>query len=105
MIKNLQKLVSNKNLSFQKLNNGLINNFGQISKFTTSSNILLASKNKNESNNDEDGDLNGYLKSNLAKAKNLERMGLIKPHASWPQYNRIIYPPSEDGKPTKTPVG
>ncbi len=36
--------------------------------------------------------------------KNLENLGLAKPYWSWPQYNRIIYPPTEDGKPLKNPV-
>ena len=36
--------------------------------------------------------------------KNLESLGLAKPYWSWPQYNRIIYPPTEDGKPLKNPV-
>lgn len=39
-----------------------------------------------------------------AKIKNLERLGSIKSHISWPQYNRIIYPPTEDGKPIRNPV-
>lgn len=36
--------------------------------------------------------------------KNLERVDIINKHMSWPQYNRIIYPPSEDGTPMKNPV-
>lgn len=36
--------------------------------------------------------------------KNLERLGSIKSHISWPQYNRIIYPPNEDGKTIRNPV-
>ena len=36
--------------------------------------------------------------------KNLERVDIINKHMSWPQYNRIIYPPSEDGIPMKNPV-
>jgi hypothetical protein len=36
--------------------------------------------------------------------KNLEQVGIINKHMSWPQYNRIIYPPTEDGTPMKNPV-
>jgi len=36
--------------------------------------------------------------------KNLERVDLINKHMSWPQYNRIIYPPNENGTPMKNPV-
>ena len=36
--------------------------------------------------------------------KNLEGIDAISKHLSWPQYNRIIYPPTEDGKPMKNPV-
>ena len=36
--------------------------------------------------------------------KNLERVGLAKQKWSWPQYNRIVYPPTENGQPIRNPV-
>lgn len=62
-------------------------------------------RNKNKKKNvDDDDDGFGYLKSNAAKARLLERFGMVKPYAKWPQYNRVVYPPSSDGKPVKNPV-
>jgi hypothetical protein len=45
-----------------------------------------------------------YQKEYSNKVKFLERFGMVKPHISWPQYNRIIYPPNETGEPVKRPV-
>jgi hypothetical protein len=36
--------------------------------------------------------------------KNLEKLGIAKPHWSWPKYNRTIFPPTEDGVPLMNPV-
>lgn len=60
--------------------------------------------NKNNESVDDDDDIFGFNKSSAAKANMLSRFGLVKPYAKWPQYNRIVYPPQSDGKPTKNPV-
>ena len=39
-----------------------------------------------------------FEKEYKSKVKYLEQFGLVKSHISWPQYNRIIYPPSENGQ-------
>ena len=38
------------------------------------------------------------------KVRYMEKLGVLKPHISWPQYNRIIYPPNESGQVAKNPV-
>ena len=97
MIKNLQALLVKCNL---------INNTQAFMFNTSSTRVLLARENKNESIDEtsKDEDLNEFEKSNTARVKKLEQMGLVNKHTSWPKYNRIVYPPSEDGKSTKTPV-
>lgn len=78
----------------------------QISnKFSTSSSLLLADRKKTNKKEEEDeDDVLGFNKSTASQSRLLERFGVVKPYAKWPQYNRVIYPPSSDGKPTKNPV-
>jgi hypothetical protein len=45
-----------------------------------------------------------YQQDASSGIRNLENLNLAKAHWSWPQYNRVIYPPSQDGKPLKNPV-
>lgn len=78
-----------------------------ICNFTTTSGSLLSRNSSNESGKkeeDEFEDVFDYQKSNAQKVKFLEHFGIIKDYAKWPKYNRIIYPPSEDGKLIKNPV-
>jgi hypothetical protein len=58
----------------------------------------------NASRNDDKIEQHEFQKDVSSGLRNLEKLGVIKPYMSWPQYNRIIYPPSEDGKPLKNPV-
>jgi hypothetical protein len=46
-----------------------------------------------------------YQNDESTGIRNLEKLGIAKPYWSWPQYNRVIYPPTEDGKPMINPVG
>lgn len=74
--------------------------------------MLYANSNQNDGVNkkndrnekDDDDDSFGYKNSDAYKVKMLEKLGLVKSYTKWPQYNRIIYPPSVDGSPTKNPV-
>ncbi|CAF0823141.1 unnamed protein product [Brachionus calyciflorus] len=54
---------------------------------------------------EQEGEEDEFDKQRLASAKirNLERLGTIKSHYSWPQYNRIIYPPAQNGQPIRNP--
>ncbi len=64
---------------------------------TTSYNLDL-SKSENKTDEME------FQKDVSSGIRNLEKLGIIKPYMSWPQYNRIVYPPSNDGIPMKNPV-
>ncbi len=94
MLKSFCSLLKNTNLS-------LINKYQncQITPLNLSSskfNRFFSSKNANfEEEFQEDKSFG---------VKNLERVDIINKHMSWPQYNRIIYPPTEDGTPMKNPV-
>ena len=46
-----------------------------------------------------------YQNDESSGIRNLEKLGMAKSYWSWPQYNRVIYPPNEDGKPMINPVG
>lgn len=92
MLKNLVK-----SLNLIQINKNLIN--PSVHKFSSSSYL------SNKVGKEEEKDEFDYQRQESAKVKNLERMGMIKSHISWPQYNRVIYPPSEDGVPLKNPVG
>lgn len=63
---------------------------------SNSSNSAVAQEDENENSE--------FAKDYKNKVKFLERFGLIKPNISWPQYNRIIYPPSENGELMRNPV-
>lgn len=93
MLKSLQNLVVNQ-----------IRNQA-TSKFSTNTSVLLNNKGNNKKKDDvDDEDEFNFMKTSAGRARLLERFGVIKPDAKWPQYNRVIYPPTEDGKPTKNPV-
>ncbi len=55
-----------------------------------------------QSNQDEENEL--FQSDKSSGIKNLEKLGIAKPHWSWPKYNRTIFPPSEDGVPLINPV-
>ena len=67
------------------------------------SSIMRQGQGKNEKSA-ADEDVPEFQTDLSSGLKNLERVGLAKYSWSWPQYNRIVYPPTEDGKPIKTPV-
>lgn len=94
MLNNLIKSINILNQSIHQLNRAI-----PTVLFHTNATFFV---NKQEKSLDED-DFDLQRKES-AKIKNLERLGSIKSHISWPQYNRIIYPPTEDGKPIRNPV-
>ncbi len=57
-----------------------------------------------KANEADEEDTSLYQKEYSNKARFLEQVGMVKPHISWPRYNRIIYPPSDTGEPIKNPV-
>ena len=63
------------------------------------------SKNVNKKDDDKKNEIdeNEFNKEKSFGTKNLEQLGMIKSSMSWPQYNRIIYPPMPDGKPMRNP--
>jgi hypothetical protein len=69
---------------------------------------LIHTNNKNFSSSKESNDVKidkpEFHRDVSSGLRNLEKLGVIKPYMSWPQYNRIIYPPTEDGKSLKNPV-
>jgi hypothetical protein len=87
-----------------------INNISKNIKIISSSNfnilnsIHTSNKIFNASRNDENVNDTEFQKDVSSGLRNLEKLGIIKPYMSWPQYNRIIYPPTEDGKLLKNPV-
>lgn len=102
MLKSLRNLVLNGVGITNKNSNKLV----CLCRLTTNSPALLAKSSdskKTEDEKDED-DVFGYSKSGPARARMLERFGIVKPYAKWPQYNRIVYEPTTDGKPAKNPV-
>jgi hypothetical protein len=68
------------------------------SRLFQSSNSTSKKENSDESNE--------FQKETKSKVQYLEQFGIIKKHASWPQYNRIIYPPCDENNGTlvKNPV-
>lgn len=101
MFKNLQKICQ---LTSTCVNKSLLGGAASLNaaQFSTNaSRVLMAKVNKQETELDDDFNLQ---KTSAGKVRFLEKLGIVKPHISWPQYNRIIYPPSEDGKPVKNPV-
>ena len=82
----------------------MIKNLVNISKLNTAVfNRTLVSSSKTTPKNDADAEFE-YQNDKSSGIKNLERIGLAKKAWSWPQYNRVIYPPTEDGKPMINPV-
>lgn len=94
MLRNLFKSLNLNKLALPSINSEIR---------TMHSSSLLSQKSK-EKNQEEQDEFDMQLRSQDAKLRNLERLGMIKSSISWPQYNRIIYPPTEDGKPIKNPV-
>ena len=86
----------------------MIKNLVNISKNTRQLNTAvynrtLVSSSKTTPKHDADAEFE-YQNDKSSGIKNLERLGLAKKNWSWPQYNRVIYPPTEDGKPMINPV-
>ena len=84
---------------------------GSLLSSTHNSTIIAKSSYVTKSNESaSDGDNSDqqtpleFQKDASTGIRNLERIGKAKPTWSWPQYNRIVYPPSEDGEPIKNPV-
>jgi hypothetical protein len=98
-------MLTNKLILFNNvLNNSIfkiisINNKNVYKSFHSTPQIFDSSKKINDKNENLE-----FQKDVSSGIRNLEKLGLLKPHMSWPQYNRIIYPPTEDGKPMKNPV-
>lgn len=86
----------------------IINNFKLVNSISIVSTRNLASntssKTDGKKTSKEVDDEFKYQNDDSSGIKNLEKLGLAKPSWSWPQYNRVIYPPTEDGKPSVTPV-
>jgi len=87
----------------------MIKNLINISKTTRHLSTLnvfnrnLASNSKTTVKNEADAEFE-YQSDKSSGIRNLEKIGLAKQSWSWPQYNRVIYPPTEDGKPMINPV-
>ena len=93
--------------------NNLINKLQRVSisalrsnsgaQLLVKSNLNTSSRTFNQAKNEPQEDELEFQRDVSSGIKNMEKMGLAKGHWSWPQYNRIIYPPTEDGKPLKNP--
>lgn len=79
-----------------QLSNSLSNNSNKL-LFHTGARLNQQKQEK------DDIDKNEFQRELSSGIKNLERLGVIKNHWSWPKYNRIIYPPQPDGEPMKNP--
>lgn len=91
------KLVKNINISQQNVYQ--LNRLIPAVLFHTNTAFFVNKQEKTPEEDDFD-----IQRKQSAMLKNLERLGTIKNHISWPQYNRIIYPPNEDGKTIRNPV-
>ena len=105
MLKNLSNLVVGLSKATSSWSRVLATSGNSSVRFASYDSSNENNNKKNKKNDvDDDDDAFGYMKSNAAKARLLERFGMIKPYAKWPQYNRVVYPPSTDGNPVKTTV-
>ncbi len=66
-------------------------------------NFITLSQTYSQAKNESKEDELEFQQDVSSGIKNLEKMGMAKAYWSWPQYNRIIYPPAEDGVPLKNP--
>ena len=78
-------------------------NAAGFNSFFTSATFQNKSSAKKDKEKEADENL-AYHQDLNTGIESLERLGVAKSYWSWPQYNRVIYPPTEDGKPSKTPV-
>ena len=92
----LRNLIKNLNTIQKKITQ--VNKLAPLASIHTSSNKFVK---KEEKTDDDEFDIAQKEKS---KIRNLERLGVINNNISWPKYNRIIYPPTEDGKLIRNPV-
>ena len=66
-------------------------------------NFITSSQTFSQAKNEPQQDEHEFQRDISSGIKNLEKLGIAKGYWSWPQYNRIIYPPAEDGKLLKNP--
>jgi hypothetical protein len=82
----------------------MLKNIIKSYKLIKQSNFQIARNLTSKNNADLDDEFK-YQNDESTGIRNLEKLGIAKPYWSWPQYNRVIYPPTEDGKPMINPVG
>lgn len=85
----------------------LINNLKLVKQINTTSTRYVTSSINNKPNVKKTTKLDDefeYQNDDSSGIRNLEKLGVAKSYWSWPQYNRTIYPPTDDGKPAITPV-
>jgi hypothetical protein len=77
--------------------NNLFKNINETLSVALNSKCNLSKKvNKND---DDDKDDHLYQRDETTGIKNLMEIDKVKPYMSWPQYNRIIYPPPSAENP------
>ena len=82
----------------------MLKNIIKSYKLIKQSNFQIIRNLTSKNNADLDDEFK-YQNDESTGIRNLEKLGIAKPYWSWPQYNRVIYPPTEDGKPMINPVG
>jgi hypothetical protein len=82
----------------------MLKNIIKSYKLIKQSNFQIVRNLTSKNNADLDDEFK-YQNDESTGIRNLEKLGIAKPYWSWPQYNRVIYPPTEDGKPMINPVG